>query len=178
MKRRAGPEVLGSRTLARSWRVEYLEDTIRYGRDRPMKYTWYRSPDIVVVAARRRDGFIPLVRQYRYGARRAFWELPAGLIEDAESPMDCARREFEEEVGRRLVSPRQLATIHTVPSRSDQRAFLFTGRVGEEEVEREADDSERLTLRFVSVEKADDLLSRDIEAVHYLSYLIWKRARP
>ena len=83
MKRRAGPEVLGSRTLARSWRVEYLEDTIRYGRARPTKYTWYRSPDIVVVAAQRRDGFIPLVRQYRYGARRAFWELPGGLIEDA-----------------------------------------------------------------------------------------------
>jgi ADP-ribose pyrophosphatase len=172
LKETSEPKLLASRLLARSWRVEYFEDTIQYGRSPPTKYTWYHSPGFVVVVAQRRDGRIPLVRQYRYGAKRTFWELPAGLLEGAESPVECAKREFEEEVGHRLVKPRQLATIYTVPSRSDQCAFLFTGNVGEE-VERKVDDSEQLVLRFVSVKRANELLSRDIEAVHYLSLLIW-----
>jgi ADP-ribose pyrophosphatase len=174
LNQRAEPKVLASRLLAKSWRNEYFEDTIQYGRAPPTKYTWYHSPDVALVVAQRRDGKVPLVRQYRYGAKRTFWELPAGLLEGAESPVDCAKREFEEEVGHRLVKPRQLATIYTVPPRSDQRVFLFTGGVGEE-VERKVDSSERLVLRFVYVKKANELLSQDIGAVHYLSFLMWRQ---
>jgi 8-oxo-dGTP pyrophosphatase MutT (NUDIX family) len=174
LKGGAKSKVLASKLLAKSWQNEYFEDTTQYGRSPPTKYTWYHSPDFAIVVAQRKDGHVPLVRQYRYGARQAFWELPAGLLEGGESPVECAKREFEEEVGHRLVKPRQLATIHTVPSRSDQRAFLFTGGVGEE-VERKVDNSERLVLRFVSVKRANELLSWDINAVHYLSFLIWRQ---
>ena len=78
MKERAGPKVLETRLLAKSWRNEYFEDTIQYGESPPIKYTWYHSPDVAIMVAQRRDGLVPLVHQYRYGAKRAFWEPPRG----------------------------------------------------------------------------------------------------
>ena len=167
------PKVLESRILARSWRIEYFEDTLCYGDADPEKYTWYRSPDFAIVVALGEDGRIPLVRQYRHAAKREFWELPAGLVEEAESPLDCARREFEEEVGRRLIKPRHLATFYTVPSRSNQRAYLFEGEVGGE-ADSKPDCSERITCRFVELSRVGALLSKRMEAFPYLAFLIWQ----
>lgn len=79
----------------------------------PAKYTWYRSPDSVLVVAWQRDGLIPLVRQCRHGARREFCGVPAGLLERGESPIKCARREFREEVGNELLKPELEARCFT-----------------------------------------------------------------
>lgn len=42
---------------------------------------------------------IILIRQYRYPLGRFIYELPAGLIEDGESPEQAAIRELKEETG-------------------------------------------------------------------------------
>jgi len=42
---------------------------------------------------------IILVNQYRYGVQDNMWELPAGTINIGESPIQCAQREIEEELG-------------------------------------------------------------------------------
>jgi ADP-ribose pyrophosphatase len=172
LKGKNTPRILNSKLLAKSWRIEYFEDTVQRGAAPPAKYTWYHSPDSVLIVVRRRDGLIPLVRQYRHGARREFWGVPAGLLEDGESPLECARREFREEVGNELLKPELEAVFYTIPSRSDQRAYLFTGGVGRETV-RKADKLEPLVTRFVSVQKAKRLLSKDVEAAHYLAFLVW-----
>ena len=39
-------------------------------------------------------GKIPIVRQFRPAIEDFAWELPAGLVEPGEKPMDCARREL------------------------------------------------------------------------------------
>ncbi len=39
------------------------------------------------------------VRQYRHAAREALLELPAGMVEPGESPLEGARREIREEIG-------------------------------------------------------------------------------
>src|SRR5512136_1345202 len=39
------------------------------------------------------------VRQYRHPAGDVLLELPAGMVEPGELPLDCARREIREEIG-------------------------------------------------------------------------------
>ena len=41
------------------------------------------------------DGRLLLIRQFRFAAGSALWELPAGTIDPGETPLQTARRELE-----------------------------------------------------------------------------------
>lgn len=71
------------------------------------------------------DPRIVLLRQYRYAAGGFVYEIPAGRLEQGESPVDCARRELEEETGYRAASIEPLVSILTTPGFTDERIHLF-----------------------------------------------------
>lgn len=62
-------------------------------------YHCLSQPDYIAILAQTRSGLIPLVRQFRPAVETYTWELPAGLLEDGESPTDACRRELKEEAG-------------------------------------------------------------------------------
>jgi ADP-ribose pyrophosphatase len=71
------------------------------------------------------DPSILLIRQYRYAAGGVIWEIPAGVLEPGESPIDCARRELLEEVGASAREWSHLTTIYTTPGFTDEQIHLF-----------------------------------------------------
>jgi 8-oxo-dGTP pyrophosphatase MutT (NUDIX family) len=175
VSRKLRPKVLTSQKLATSWRVGFYEDALQFGGNKPVPYARIIVPDFTLVAAvRKSDGTIPLVRQYRHGARREFWELPAGLIEGNERPEDCIKREFQEEVGYELLNPKLITRIFPSPARSAQVAYVFSGKVGRRSRKR-PDANEVLNVRFVSKTSALKLLSQNISATHLLAYLLYAR---
>lgn len=68
---------------------------------------------------------VVLLRQYRYAAGGEIWEVPAGKLEEGETPPACARRELEEEAGLRARELRPLAAIYTTPGFTDEKIHLF-----------------------------------------------------
>lgn len=79
-----------------------------------------------------------LLRQFRYAAGGYLWELPAGKLDEGESPAECAARELEEEAGVRARHLRELTRIFTTPGFTDEQIHLFlatdleTGRTAHE----------------------------------------------
>ena len=71
------------------------------------------------------DPIVLLLRQYRYAARDMLWEIPAGVLEPGESPLDCARRELLEEAGATADRIEPLTTVYTTPGFTDERIHLF-----------------------------------------------------
>jgi ADP-ribose diphosphatase len=57
------------------------------------------------------DPQILLIKQYRYAAERYLYEVPAGRLEEGETPLHCARRELLEETGCTAESVQHLTTI-------------------------------------------------------------------
>src|SRR5882757_10727851 len=55
--------------------------------------------DYLTIVALTPDGRIPIVRQYRPAIEAFTWELPAGMVDPGEQPIDSARRELMEETG-------------------------------------------------------------------------------
>ena len=53
----------------------------------------------VCIAARKKDGTILMVRQYRYALQREFREFVAGKREPNDTPLERAKAELEEETG-------------------------------------------------------------------------------
>src|SRR5688500_14711605 len=61
------------------------------------------------------EGRVVLVRQFREAARKKLLELPAGIIDEGEEPLETARRELAEETGLRGGRWRELRRIHPSP---------------------------------------------------------------
>ncbi|HEY8487052.1 MAG TPA: NUDIX hydrolase [Limnochordales bacterium] len=86
-------------------------------------YQVLEHPGSVVILAVR-DGRVALVRQLRPAAGELLWELPAGTLQPGESPLACAARELEEEVGWRAGSVRELGWFYLAPGYSSERMHL------------------------------------------------------
>jgi ADP-ribose pyrophosphatase len=82
-------------------------------------------PGAVAIVAVDREGMLTLVRQRREAVRATLLELPAGTIEEGEAPLDCARRELEEETGLIGGSWHEVATFYTTPGFCRERMYLF-----------------------------------------------------
>jgi ADP-ribose pyrophosphatase len=82
-------------------------------------------PGAVAIVAIDREGMLTLVRQRREAVRSELVELPAGTLEHGESPLDCARRELEEETGLTGGSWRERSAFYTTPGFCRERMHLF-----------------------------------------------------
>jgi ADP-ribose pyrophosphatase len=75
------------------------------------------------------NGDVAMLRQWRHAAGGWLWEVPAGKLDrPGEDPLDCARRELQEEAG--LVARRwvKLGSILTTPGFCDEVIHLFLAR--------------------------------------------------
>ena len=82
-------------------------------------------PGAVAIVAVDREGMLNLVRQRREAARRELVELPAGTLEEGEQPLECARRELEEETGLTGGTWHEAASFYTTPGFCRERMHLF-----------------------------------------------------
>jgi ADP-ribose pyrophosphatase len=71
------------------------------------------------------DGRVALVKQYRHPARRDLLEIPAGKIEDGETPETCAAREVEQEIGFRAGRIEKLAEFYSTPGFCEEKLHVY-----------------------------------------------------
>ncbi len=66
-----------------------------------------------------------LVEQFRSTLEGFIHEIPAGLLEEGEEPVACARRELREETGFEADRMTPIATIHPTPGFALERMHYF-----------------------------------------------------
>lgn len=83
----------------------------------------------VVMVPFDQEGRIWFTRQYRHAAQEVMLELPAGVMEDGETPDVSARREIREEIGMAAGQLKDLGAFYLAPGYATERmvAFLATG---------------------------------------------------
>jgi ADP-ribose pyrophosphatase len=68
---------------------------------------------------------IILLKQYRPIPGKYFLEIPAGLLDPGETPLQCARRELEEETGYRARYFKRVAAYHASIGFSDEKVTIY-----------------------------------------------------
>lgn len=105
---------------------------------------------------------IPMVRQYRHCVKQRLWELPAGILDVAdEDPLECARRELQEETGLAAQNWSLIVDLVSSPGFCEEsiRVFLATNL---REIERpEPEDEEAdMQLEWFTVDEAVNMVLR------------------
>jgi 8-oxo-dGTP pyrophosphatase MutT (NUDIX family) len=94
------PLVRSRRITAVSPWMSVVAREVEFSRGVPVElYHAVVQADYIAIVALTRGRKIPIVRQFRPALEAFSWELPAGLVERGERPIDCARRELLEETG-------------------------------------------------------------------------------
>ena len=117
-----------------------------------------------------------LVRQPREAVNEpALLELPAGkLDEQGEEPLDTARRELAEEIGKGARSWRHLTSFYTSPGFADEECHVYLATELYDE-DADASESERIEIVEAPVADLDDLIAQCRDSKTLVG-LLWFRA--
>jgi ADP-ribose pyrophosphatase len=122
--------VLGTRRVYQGRLLDVDLDRVRTPNGTELDLEMIRHPGAAAVVPllsdpASADPVVLLIHQFRYAARGLVWEVPAGVLEPGESPLDCARRELLEETGAVADRIEPLTTVYTTPGFTDERIHLF-----------------------------------------------------
>ena len=81
--------------------------------------------DWAVTIALTDEGNCVLVKQFRFGTGEFTWELPAGVVDPGEDPLEGGVRELYEESGYRGTSAKVLSVVHPNPAIQRNRCHLI-----------------------------------------------------
>jgi len=114
--------------------------------------------DCVAVVAVDREDNVVLVRQYRYPVGKFLLEIPAGGINPGEEPLDCVRRELQEEIGCFPQKIDKLGGFYSIPGYGTEylHCYLATELVPSRLI---AEDTEEIEVVRVPVKEIPRLLA-------------------
>jgi len=116
-----------------------------------------------------------LVRQRREAVRKELLELPAGLVEQGEAPLETAQRELREECGLHGGRWRELGSFYTSPGFADERMGVF-GAEGLEQGEPDPDEGEHVTVVHWRVSEISQRLGELEDAKTIAGLLLYLRS--
>ncbi|MBH51097.1 MAG: ADP-ribose pyrophosphatase [Candidatus Marinimicrobia bacterium] len=134
---------------------------------------WVDHPGAVCVVPILPSGEICLIRQYRYGPKEEFIEIPAGKLDKEEKPLDCARRELSEEIGYVAKKLTFMTKIYPAIGFSNEIMWMYLGE-NLIKTERNLDQDEFLELAPVTIQQAFDWVkSGKIADVKTIIGILW-----
>ena len=145
----------------RVFSVEVDKVVLPNGREADVAIVRHR-PSVVLIPVRD-DGQIVMIRQYRHSLKRDIWELPAGNVDDGESPEAAAARECEEEIGQVPTRIDRLGAFYPTPGYCDEEMIFFrvSGlRPPAADSPHRPDDDEEITTRAMWPGEAKAMVAR------------------
>lgn len=116
----------------------------------------------VGMAAIKRDGSFLMEHQYRYAIREVNFEIPAGLMEEGEDPVESCKRELREETGYSANKVHFLTKCYSSAGFTDEICYLYLC-TGLEKGERDLDENEAIdVLEYPIWEMKEKVLNGEI----------------
>ncbi|HEX2670357.1 MAG TPA: NUDIX hydrolase [Polyangiaceae bacterium] len=172
-------QVLSDTALVSQHWLEVREQRVRLANGHEIdRFHLIRGPHWAGVLCLTPEREVVMVRQYRHGFGAPSLELPAGVVEPGEEPIEGARRELREETGFDVESIEPLISVAPEPARHSTRAHFFFARAASNVTALSLDKSEELEVLLVPVAELLELIDRGeiVHAAHIGAVLLaWRR---
>jgi ADP-ribose pyrophosphatase len=168
---------VGSKTVFQGKVASVRIDTFRYPDGSSSDREIIGHPGAVAIVAHD-DHNLYLVRQPREAVGEdALLELPAGKLDDPEEhPLDCAKRELAEEVGKSASEWRELKRFYTTPGFAQEEVTVYLAtELGQASAVPE--EEERIEVVFWPLEKLDRAIEECRDAKSLIGLLLFRDLR-
>lgn len=118
-------EELEKKEIFRNEHIQVYSRKLKLPNEKIVNWTFTGKRDAVGVAAVFEDNSILLVKQYRPAVKMTTLEIPAGLLEEGESPVEAALRELEEETGYKAQKIEKICEYFMSPALSEGKFYLY-----------------------------------------------------
>ena len=137
--------------------VENLQVRLPDGRERV--YDLVNHNDSVTILPLDSDGSVWFVSQYRMGCECHMLELPAGVMDEGETPEAAAARELGEEVGMSAAKLQLLGSVYLAAGYSNEinHIYLATGLAS---APLEMDDDEFLDKKRFAIKEIREMIEK------------------
>lgn len=105
--------------------VQLVKETVTLPGGEPARRYMLPHKGAAAMLALDGEGNLVFERQWRHPCKQAFWEIPAGKIDDDEAPLTAAKRELQEECGIVAKTWHELGTVRNAIGYSDERIVIF-----------------------------------------------------
>ncbi len=123
------------------------------------------------------EGNVYLIHQYRDSIQKALLEIPAGGLEPNEPPIECARRELQEEIGCYPEQLEELGGFYLTPGYSTEYLTIYLAR-GLRASHLRGDVDEDIGIKRMPFQQALKLaLTNEIQDAKTILGLLWAAAR-
>jgi 8-oxo-dGTP pyrophosphatase MutT (NUDIX family) len=167
-------ERISSRTVFEGPIASVRFDEFRYEDGSTAERQVVTHPGAVVVVAH--DGrFLYLVRQPREAVgEEALLELPAGKLDvEGEAPIDCARRELGEEIGKRAAEWQELKRFYTSPGLLEEEITLYLA-TDLAQADEDRDPEERIEIVPWALDDIDGAIAACRDAKSLIGLLLFR----
>lgn len=106
------------------------------------------------------DGRIVCVHQYRHGTEEVSLEIPGGVIDDGESPLEAAHRELLEETGYEAETIEQIGVVAPNPAIQNNRCYTFLARNVREVRKPRLDAMEDIAVELINPADVPGMIAR------------------
>lgn len=119
------------------------------------------SPDWVNIIPVTESGRIVLIEQFRHGTEELTLEIPGGMIDEGETPAECASRELTEETGYVADELVYLGKSRPNPAIQSNRIHHFAAFGCVRSGEQAFDEHEKIAVREVDSQELDRLIENE-----------------
>jgi ADP-ribose pyrophosphatase len=131
-------------------------DEVELPNGKKAKRELIKHPGAVAIIAMTDENKLVLVEQYRKALQRTIVEIPAGKLEKGEEPLECAKRELEEETGYECKTIELVNSFYTSPGFADEIVHVYLAKgLTKKENAAGLDEDEFVNLLEWTLDEAD-----------------------
>lgn len=167
-------QIISSKVLLKNKLFSVVEEVAHDPSGFEIHRSIIRHPGSAVMMAVDEQERILLVKQFRLPAESDLWELPAGRLDEGETPIEAAKRELEEETGYKAEKWSELISYWASPGYVAEKMNLFLAEhltAGEQKPM----EDERIEMRWFDKDEVGDWIhsGKIVDGKTIVGYYVW-----
>jgi ADP-ribose pyrophosphatase len=151
-------ETLDSKYYFKGKILKLRVDIIQFKNGKISQREIVEHPGAVAIVAINEKKEVILVTQFRKPVEEVLLEIPAGKIDRAESPLECAKRELLEETGYVAEDWKEIFSLYTTPGFSNEKIVIYMAKGLKQQNDLPMDSQEIYKCELLKIDKVIEMI--------------------